>query len=301
MKSVNMSFDHFGGPEVLGIAEEQLPPPGNGEVQVGIRAVGINPVDWKLVAGYLEPFFPLQLPAIPGCEAAGTVTAVGSGVPDFRVGDDVIWNGIVGGYRSAANFPAGQLTVKPAGLDFEQAACLAIAGGAAYSAVVQLAISTGDTVLVHGAAGGVGSAFVQLARNHGARVIGTASELNHDYLRGLGAEPVVYGEGLTERVSSLGSISAVVDTVGGEETAAATAALLGGRGTAVTTVPGKQSNAAGIAPVRLLDGRVAEAARLAAEGRLRFSIQERLPPTEAARALVASRSGHVRGKIVLIP
>ena len=139
------------------------------------------------------------------------------------------------------------------------------------------------------------------SRNHGARVIGTASEPNHDYLRGLGAEPVVYGEGLTERVSSLGSITAVVDTVGEEETTAATAALLGGRGTAVTTVPGKQSNAAGMAPVRLLDGRVAGAARLAAEGRLRFSIQERLPLAEAARALVVSRSGHVRGKIVLIP
>ena len=301
MKSIKMSFDHFGGPEVLAEGEEQLPPPGDGDVQVDVRAVGINPVDWKLVAGYLEPFFPLQLPAVPGCEAAGTVTAVGSGVPEFGVGDDVIWNGIIGGYRSAANFPAGQLSAKPAGLDFEQAACLAIAGGAAYSAVVQLGISTGDTVLVHGAAGGVGSACVQIARNLGARVIGTASEPNHDYLRGLGAEPVVYGAELVERVRSLASITAVVDTFGGEETTAATVALLGGRGTAVTTVPGKESNAAGIAAVRLLAGRVPEVARMAAEGRLRFTVQERLPLTEAARALAISRSGHGRGKIVLIP
>ena len=301
MKSTRMFFDRFGGPEVVTAGEKELPPPGDGEVQVAIRAIAVNPVDWKVVAGYLERFFPLQLPAGPGCEAAGTVTAVGSGVTDFGVGEDVIWNGIVGGYRSVANFPASQLTPKPAGLDFEQAACMAIAGGAAYSALVQLGAGPGDTVLVHGAAGGVGSAAVQIARNLGARVIGTASEPNHEYLRRLGAEPVTYGEGLVARVRSLGSITAVVDTVGGEESTAATVALLGGHGTAVTTVPGKVSNAAGIAPLRLLDGRVAEAARLAADGKLRFNIRERLPLTDAARALGISRAGHVRGKIVLIP
>ncbi|MDR7081890.1 enoyl reductase [Arthrobacter ginsengisoli] len=301
MNSIKMSFDHFGGPEVVTAGEEELPPPGDGEVQLDVRAIGINPVDWKLVAGYLEPFFPLQLPAVPGCEAAGTVAAVGSGVTDFGVGDGVIWNGLVGGYRSVANVPAGQLTRKPPGVDFEQAACMAIAGGAAYSVLVQLGVGTGDAVLVHGAAGGVGSACVQIARDLGARVIGTASAQNHDFLRGLGVEPVAYGEGLEEHVRSLGGVTAVVDTVGGKETTAATVALLGGHGKAVTTVPGNEANAAGIAPVRLLEGRVAEAVRLAAEGRLRFAIQERLPLTEAARALGISRSGHVRGKIVLIP
>jgi enoyl reductase len=258
-------------------------------------------MDWKLVAGYLERFFPLQLPGVPGCEAAGAVTAVGPGITGFRIGDEVIWNGIAGGYRSVANFPAGQLTPKPAGIDFEQATCMAIAGGTAYSALVQLQVGVGDTVLVHGAAGGVGSAAVQIARDLGARVIGTASGQNHEYLRGLGAEPVAYGKGLAERVRSLGSITAVVDTFGGDETTAATVLLLGGHGTAVTTVPGKESAAAGIAPVRLLDGRVGAAAQLAADGKLRFSIYERLQLTEAARALGISRAGHVRGKVVLIP
>ncbi|WP_427173424.1 NADP-dependent oxidoreductase [Arthrobacter sp. 92] len=301
MKSISMSFDHFGGPDVLVAGEEDLPAPGDAEVQVKVRAIAVNPLDWKLVAGYLESFFPLPLPAVPGCEAAGTVTAVGSGVSAFGVGDDVIWNGLAGGYRSVANFPAGQLTSKPAGLDFEQAACVAIAGGTAYSALVQLGVGAGDTVLIHGAAGGVGSASVQIARNLGARVIGTASEPNHEYLRGLGAEPVAYGDGLAERVRSLGSVTAVVDTVGGQESTAATVALLGGHGTAVTTVPAEESNAAGVAPVRQLDGRVAQAARLAAEGRLRFHIHDRIPLTGAARALGISRGGHVRGKIVLIP
>ncbi|MEV7134396.1 NADP-dependent oxidoreductase [Arthrobacter sp. NPDC093128] len=301
MKSIKMLFDHYGSPDVVTAGEEEQPLPGPGEVQVGVRAVAVNPMDWKLVAGYLEPYFPLQLPAVPGCEAAGTVTAVGPGVTGFEIGDEVIWNGMAGGYRAVANLPAAQLTPKPAGIDFEQAACMAIAGGAAYSALVQLGIGVGDTVLIHGAAGGVGSACVQIARDLGARVIGTASEQNHDYLRGLGAEPVAYGEGLVERVRSLGSITAVVDTLGGEETTAATVELLGGHGTAVTTVSGKESNAAGIAPVRLLDGRAADAARLAADGKLRFDIQERIPLTEAARALGLSRGGHVRGKLVLIP
>lgn len=301
MRSIKMKFDHFGSPDVVTAGEEEQSPPGPAEVQVGVRAIAVNPVDWKLVAGYLEPYFPLQLPAVPGCEVSGTVTAVDPGVIGFEVGDEVIWNGIAGGYRAVANLPAAQLTRKPAGVDFEQAACMAIAGGAAYSALVQLGIGVGDTVLIHGAAGGVGSASVQIARDLGARVIGTASEQNHDYLRGLGAEPVAYGEGLVERVRSLGSITAVVDTFGGEETTAATVELLGGHGTAVTTVPGKESKAAGIAPVRLLDGRTAEAARLAADGKLRFDIQERIPLTEAARALGLSRGGHVRGKLLLIP
>jgi len=300
MTSIKMMFDHFGGPDVVTAGEEELASPGEGEVQVGVRAIAVNPMDWKLVAGYLEPYFPLQLPAVPGCEASGTVTAVGPGMTGVGVGDEVIWNGVAGGYRAVANLPADQLTPKP-GIDFEQAACMAIAGGAAYSALVQLGVGVGDTVLIHGAAGGVGTAAVQIARDLGARVIGTASEQNHDYLRKLGAEPVAYGEGLVERVRSLGSITAVVDTFGGEETTAATVELLGGHGTAVTTVPGKESNAAGIAPVRLLDGRVADAARLAADGKLRFNIQERIPLTEAARALGLSRGGHVRGKLVLIP
>ena len=301
MKNIKVSFVHYGSPDIVTVGEEELPAPREREVQVGIRAVAVNPIDWKVVAGYLERYLPLDFPAVPGCEAAGTVTAVGSGVTGFEVGDEVIWNGVAGGYRAVANLPASQLTPKPTGIDFEQAACVAIAGGTAYSALVQLGIGVGDTVLVHGAAGGVGSAAVQIARHLGARVIGTASEQNHDYLRGLGAEPVAYGEGLVERVRSLGTITAVVDTFGGEETTTATVQLLGGHGTAVTTVPGKEANAAGIAPVRLLDGRVAEAARLAADGTLRFSIQERIPLTDAARALGISRAGHVRGKLVLIP
>ena len=119
---------------------------------------------------------------MPGSEAAGVVTAVGPAFEGFAVGDEVIWNGLLGGYRTEAVVPAEQLTPLPAGVDFEQAACIPVAGGTAYSALKQLGVGAGDTVLIHGAAGGVGSAAVQIAQAFGARVIGTASEDNQEYL-----------------------------------------------------------------------------------------------------------------------
>lgn len=303
--NTRMYFDEYGGPEGVKAGVEPLDPPGEGEIQVSFRAISVNPVDWKLVAGYLQQWAPLDLPAVPGSEAAGVVDAVGPAAGDFAVGDGVIWHGFTGGYRSAANVQARQLMHKPAGLEFEQAACIPVAGGTAYSALHQIGATAEDTVLVHAAAGGVGSAAVQLARALGARVIGTASEAHHAYLRGLGAEPVAHGTGLVERVRALGAVTAVVDAVGGEESTASTAELLADPGRsisrAVTTVPSPQSKAAGIPGVLHTAESVAEAARLAADGKLRFAIAERLPLGEAARALELSRAGHVCGKIVLIP
>jgi enoyl reductase len=257
------------------------------------------------VAGYLQKWVPLDFPAVPGSEAAGVVTAVGHAFEGFAVGDEVIWNGLLGGYRAEAVVPADQLTPLPAGVDFEQAACIPVAGGTAYSALKQLAVGAGDTVLIHGAAGGVGSAAVQIAQVFGARVIGTASEDNQEYLSELGAEPVTYGPGLADRVRALaedaGTVTAVLDTVGSGDSLAATAELLQGAGRAVTTVPGEQSSAAGLAAVQQLEGRVAEVGTLAAEGQITFTIAHRMPLIEAADALEISRGGHGRGKILLLP
>jgi NADPH:quinone reductase-like Zn-dependent oxidoreductase len=303
--STRVYFEEYGGPQVLKVGTEKLAEPGDGLVQVEFRAVSVNPADWKLVAGYLKKWVPLDFPAVPGSEAAGIVTAVGPAFEGFAVGDEVIWNGVLGGYRTEAVVPADQLTPLPAGVDFEQAACIPVAGGTAYSAVKQLAVGAGDTVLIHGAAGGVGSAAVQIAQVFGARVIGTASEANQEYLSELGAEPVTYGPGLADRVRALaedaGTVTAVLDTVGSEDSLAATAALLQGAGRAVTTVPGEQSSAAGLAAVQQLDGRVAEVGTLAAEGQLTFTIAHRMPLIEAADALEISRGGHGRGKILLLP
>ncbi|MEN8583492.1 NADP-dependent oxidoreductase [Burkholderia sp. RS01] len=303
--STRVYFDEYGGPHVLQVGTEELPEAGEGEVRVEFRAVSVNPVDWKLVAGYLKQWAPLDLPAVPGSEAAGVVTAVGPAFEGFAVGDEVIWNGLTGGYRTEALVPAEQLTPIPAGVDFEQAACIPVAGGTAYSALKQLGVGPGDTVLIHAAAGGVGSAAVQIAVALGARVVGTASESNHEYLRELGAEPVTYGAGLADRVRDLsdatGDVTAVFDTIGNEEAVAATAELLQGRSRAVTTVPGKLSAEAGIAAVRQQEGRVEEVATLAADGQITFTISHRMPLIEAADALEISRAGHGRGKIVLLP
>ncbi|MET3936129.1 NADP-dependent oxidoreductase [Arthrobacter sp. OAP107] len=303
--STRVYFEEYGDPQVLKVGTEKLAEPGDGLVQVEFRAVSVNPVDWKLVAGYLKRWVPLDFPAVPGSEAAGVVIAVGPAFEGFAVGDEVIWNGLLGGYRTEAVVPADQLTPLPAGVDFEQAACIPVAGGTAYSALKQLAVAPEDTVLVHGAAGGVGSAGVQIALAFGARVIGTASEANQEYLSELGAEPVTYGPGLADRVRALagdaGRVTAVLDTVGSEDSLAATAELLRGAGRAVTTVPGEQASAAGLAAVKQLDGRVAEVGTLAAEGQITFTVSHRMPLIEAADALEISRGGHGRGKIVLLP
>jgi len=201
--------------------------------------------------------------------------------------------------------PSEQLTPLPAGVDFEQAACIPVAGGTAYSALKQVGVGEGDTVLIHAAAGGVGSAAVQIAQALGARVIGTASEANQEYLRELGAEPVTYGPGLVDRVRSVaedaGDVTAVLDAAGTGESVAATLELLADRNRAVTTVPGKQSQDAGIAAVQQHEARIMEVASLAAEGLITFTIAHRLPLIEAADALELSRAGHGHGKIVLLP
>lgn len=299
--STRIYFEEYGNPQVLRVGTEELQDPGDGQVRVEFRAVGVNPADWKLLAGHLKQWFPLEFPAVPGCEAAGVVTAVGPAFEGFAPGDEVIWNGIMGGYRTEALVPADQLTPLPIGVDFEQAACIPIAGGAAYSALKQLDVGEGDILLIHGAAGGVGSAAVQMAQFFGAAVIGTASEGNHEFLEQLGALPVAYGAGLAERVRGQAQVTAVFDTVGTEETVAATLALLQDRGRAVTTVPGQLSSDAGIAPIRLQEGRVEDAATLAADGQVTFTVSQRMPLIEATDALEISRSGHARGKIVLLP
>ncbi|HEY8702459.1 MAG TPA: NADP-dependent oxidoreductase [Arthrobacter sp.] len=303
--STRIYFEEYGDPQVLKVGPEELVDPAAGQVRVEFRAVGVNPVDWQLVAGRLRSFAPLEFPAVPGSEAAGVVTAVGPAFEGFTVGDEVIWHGFTGGYRTEAIVPSEQLTPLPAGVDFEQGACLPVAAATAYSALKQLGVGTGDTVLIHAAAGGVGSAAVQIAQALGAMVIGTASEANQDYLRELGAAPVVYGQGLAERVRSLaeewGPVAAVLDAVGNEESVAATLELLREPGRAVVTVSSAQSREAGMAVVEQQEGRIEDVATIAAEGQMTFTIAHRFPLIEAADALEISRTGHGHGKIVLLP
>lgn len=222
MKAI--SYSGYGGPEVLEYGEVRDPKVGPDTVLVKVRAAAVNPVDWKAREGYLAPALDAVFPVIPGWDVSGVVVQPGASVTEFATGDEVI--GYVredflsrGTFAEYVAAPVRTLARKPRNLTYEEAAGLPLAGLTAYQVLTgALAVQEGDVVLVHAAAGGVGSIAVQLGRHLGARVIGTASERNHDFLRELGAEPVTYGEGLAERVRALApeGVDAVFDTVGGE-------------------------------------------------------------------------------------
>lgn len=300
-------FEAFGGPETLRVDDEQVGEPGPGQVRVANRVVGVNPADLKRLAGA----FGGRVPGVLGFEAAGVVDAVGPDVPDLAPGDEVVWHGT----RAQCELSlvrADHVRRKPASVPFEQAAVLPVAAATAFSALVQADVGEGDVVLVHGASGGVGSAAVQIATALGARVVGTASPANHDYLRGLGATPVAYGSGLVDAVRALpdglDEVSVVLDLVGSADTVAATVALLGedlapatpdDPPSAVTIVGSDASRAAGVVDKVDAKGALDEVLALAEDGRLRAEVAARFPLAEAAEALRLVADGHVRGKVVL--
>ncbi|MFF7775996.1 NADP-dependent oxidoreductase [Streptomyces tanashiensis] len=303
-------YEEFGGPEVLrhetGVAK---PEPGPGEVRVKVAAVGVNPVDWKRRHGWVEEFYPTTFPAVPGLEFAGTVDALGEGVTDLAVGDEVLGWTKTGAYAEYAI--AGTVAPKPAGLSWEAAASLPVAGETAQRVLDLLRVRAGETLFLHGAAGVVGSVAVQLAVAAGITVIGSASESNHAYLRELGAVPVTYGDGLADRVRAAApeGVDAVFDAAGHGVLPVAVE-LLGGGDAAkerIVTIAATDAAEHGIVfsgvtaePDAVRRGLTAQA-RLAVEGALTIRIADTLPLKEAARAQESSESGHVRGKIVLIP
>lgn len=304
-------YEEFGGPEVLrhttGVA---VPEPGPGEVRVKVAAVGVNPVDWKRRYGWVEEFYPTTFPAVPGLEFAGTVDALGEGVTDLAVGDEVLGWTKTGAYAEYAI--AGIVAPKPAELSWEAAASLPVAGETAQRVLDLIGVREGETLFLHGAAGVVGSVAVQLALAAGITVVGSASESNHAYLRELGAIPVAYGEGLAERVRAAApdGVDAVFDAAGHGVLPVAIE-LLGGEGTAdkrrIATIAATDAAEHGIVfsgvsgtPDAVRAGLTAQA-RQAVEGTLTVRLADTLPLKEAARAQELSESGHVRGKLVLVP
>ncbi|WP_026315876.1 NADP-dependent oxidoreductase [Actinokineospora enzanensis] len=296
-------FAEYGGPEVLGVEEVTSPDPGPGEVLVRVHAAGINPIDWKLREGLVRSILPVELPAVPGADIAGVVVAVGADVTGFAAGDEVFGSIGTGGYAELAIARADQLAVKPAGLAWDTAAAMPVVVNTAYAVLAELDVRAGQTLLVDGAAGGVGAVAVQLARHLGARVIGTAGERNHDYLRGLGAEPTTYGDGLVDRVRALapdgvdaafdtagqGSVPALIELTGKPDRVATIADFTaGGLGARVVSAAGPE-----------LPDRLAKAAALVLDGTLAITVARVFPLAEAAAAQEESRGGHVRGKLVL--
>ncbi|WP_405928816.1 NADP-dependent oxidoreductase [Streptomyces griseus] len=299
-------YEEFGGPDVLHLARLDPPRPGPGQVRVAVRAAGVNPLDHKIRNGWMEGVFPTPLPATPGAEFAGVVQETGEGVTAFAPGDEVLGWSATGSYATEALAGAAALARKPEGLSWEQAAALPVATDTASRVLDELALAEGETLLLHGAGGGVGSAAVQLATARGATVIGTASPANHDYLRVLGAVPVAYGDGLVERVRELApeGVDAVFDA-SGRGALPASIELRGGTTDRIVTIADGDAAELGVA---FSPGggppsaeRLAESARLAAIGELRVEIAQVFPLADAASAHALSEGGHVRGKLVLLP
>jgi NADPH:quinone reductase-like Zn-dependent oxidoreductase len=294
-------IDEFGGPEVLRVGDREMPEPDAGQVRVRVRAAGVNGVDAAIRSGDAQQMFPTKLPTVLGLEIAGVVDASGPNVDGLAVGDEVLGLADGGGYAEYAL--ATTVAPKPAELGWAEAAALPVAAETALRVLNMLEVARDDTVLIHGAAGGVGTVAVQLALSRGATVIGTASEANHDYLREIGATPVVYGEGLVDRVRAVApdGIDAVFDAAG-QGALPDSIELRGGTSRIVTiadpaafrlgvTFSGEAAHDAGA---------LAEVARQAADGRLRVTVGETYPLEEAPAAQESVATGHGRGKVVLL-
>jgi NADPH:quinone reductase-like Zn-dependent oxidoreductase len=304
-----IAISRYGGPEVLEQVELPTPKIGLDGILVRTRAAGVNPVDWKIRQGYLDAGFPSHFPLVPGWDLAGVVEAVGPAVTTYAVGDEVV--GYVrrdhiqhGTYAELVPAPERALAPKPAELDWAAAAALPLVGLTAYQALKAGYVDEDDSVFVNAAAGGVGHVAVQLARLLGAdRVIGTASERNHDFVRELGAEPVAYGDGLVDRVRELApdGVDMALDAHGGDAlTSSASVVRQASRLVSVTDPATVQRLGGRYVFVRPDPVDLTALTGFAADGRLKVHIERTFPLAEAAEAQRLVEQGHVRGKVVLL-
>ena len=297
-----LQFKAYGGPEVLEWAEAPDPHPGPGQIRISVRAASVNPIDWKLFSGMMSGGEPMAGTGYLGYDAAGVVDEVAEGVTGVSVGDEVFGrgNGTQAEYAVLDAWAA-----KAPSIDWAVAAAAGVAGETAERGLRLLDVNAGDTLFVDGGAGGVGAATVQMAVARGARVIASASEANHDYLREIGATPVLYGEGMAERVraAAAGPVDAVFDVAG--KTPVEDLISLAPTPSRVVSIA---NFAAGQAGARVTGGgadsrpmeALAEVGELLAENKLVFKVQT-FPFDRAAEAYRISQAGHVRGKLVLVP
>jgi len=300
-------FDEYGEIEVLKVVEVARPVPGPGQVLVKVMAAGINPGEASIRKGLLHEMWPATFPSGQGSDLAGVVEEVGPDVNRFAAGDEVL--GFVHTRSSQAELvvaEADNLVARPANVPWDVAGSLFVVGTTAYAAVRAVNLAASDTVVVSGAAGGVGSVVVQLARSTSAKVIGLASEGHHSWLAGHGVIPVVYGDGVTERVreASAGSIDAFIDTFGGGYVEMAI-----GWGVLPERIDTIIDRAAAQQYGTKMDGSAAAAnaevltdlAGLIADGRLEIPIAKTYPLAEVREAYRDLELRHTLGKIVLKP
>jgi NADPH:quinone reductase-like Zn-dependent oxidoreductase len=295
-----LQYRSYGGPEVLEVADAPEPHAGPGRIRIAVRAASVNPIDWKILSG-ASAEGPLDGVRYLGSDAAGVVDEVGEGASDVAVGDDVFG---LGQGTQAEYAVLGAWASKPASVDWAVATAAGVAGETS-ERVLRLLDLGGGTVFMDGGAGGVGSVAVQMARAHGLRVIASAGPDNQDYLREIGAIPVLYGEGLTQRVRETAGdgVDGVFDAVG--KTPIEDLISLAPRPDRVVTIA---NFAAGESGVRITGGgadarpfdALAETAGLLEQSKVVIKIQT-FPLDRAAEAYRISRGGHVRGKLVLLP
>lgn len=310
MTSRAVQYRRFGGPEVLEVVEREDPVPAPGEVRLVVRAAAVNPLDWKLRSGAMAQTDAPPEPQVPGYDVAGVVDALGEGVTDLTVGDEVLGKA-TGAYAEKVVTAPSVLVRKPEGLAWDVAASLPVVVSTAYRALDVLGLGEGDhtgtTLIVDGASGGVGVYAVQLAVSRGATVIGTASAAHQDDVRALGAIPVVYGEGLVERVREVapqgvdlafetagkGALRDLVTLVGSPDKAITIADYAGAQELGVVFSSGGDP----ADEIRWLS----DALPRVTDGRLRTPAVVTYPLDEAGAAQDDNQHGRVSGKLVLLP
>ncbi|NRQ50428.1 NADP-dependent oxidoreductase [Aeromicrobium stalagmiti] len=294
--------------EQLELTDVDEPKVGPDWVKVQVKATSVNPVDWKIASGGLDGALDTFFPVTPGWDVAGVVEAVGPAVTSLAPGDEVFGyvrkDAVHGGtYAEKVAAPIRTLAKKPANASFAEAAAIPLAGLTAFQALVHaLDVAGDDVVLIHGASGGVGSFAVQIARSLGARVIGTASEGNHDYLRDLGAEPVEYGDGLVDRVRAIApdGVTAVLDLNGGDLDVSPELLADGSAGRIASIIdPAVKDLGGHYVFVHPDAADLDELAELFDDGTLTVQIAETFPLAETQKAWELSQEGHTRGKIVI--
>ncbi|WP_405474477.1 NADP-dependent oxidoreductase [Paenarthrobacter ilicis] len=303
MKAI--TYSEYGNPHVLELTDQPMPKVGPGMVLVKIKATSVNPVDWKIMGGYLDPLMDIQFPAIPGWDVAGVVESVGIDSHQFKPGDEVISYArkdyVHGGsFAEYIALPERVLARKPTTLDWNESAGLPLTGLTAFQVLNRLDVKSGETLLIHGGSGGVGSLAIQIASARGVKVIATASEKNHEFLRSLGAEPVTYGDGLAERVKAMepDGVDIVADFAGGS--LEATLAVLKEGGRHASIADGEVEKHGGtwmwVTPVGT---ELQELADLVDQENFQVEVAQTFPLAQAAEAFRLNMEGHTRGKVVV--
>jgi NADPH:quinone reductase-like Zn-dependent oxidoreductase len=297
------AFTEYGGPATQTFIDLPRPVPGPGQLLVAVHAAAVNPVDWKVRAGYLREVLPLTLPAVLGTEISGVVEDIGDGVEGFSIADEVFGAlPLVGGYAEYALLPAQTAALKPAAVSFTDAATLSVSAVTAHQGIARLNLEPGATLLVNGAGGGIGVAAVQIAHNLGATVIGTASPGKAEFVSSLGATHVAYGEGVADRVAAVApnGVDAILDLVGGDALYTV-AGLAADKSRIITAVDPTTAAELGGGYFQVVQNgeALSPLAGLVESGALDPHVTNVVPLAEAATALAAVEAGHALGKTVL--